>query len=516
MVLFILFVVVYLELRHTMILMHSPSKEDFVAQSSDASKTKQKPPAKGRRISMKFPEVLKDYADANNTVIVTLLDNNYVTMALNFLATSVKKLLGDRKFLMIALDKKTQKQLSLKGYASYYMQERPKLNFTLNRTNADLRTAQTGDFGSENYFAKSNLKTWVVLQILELGYSVLVVDVDTVIFKDPFPYFTCQSCDLHYQRDRVQVNSGFLFVRPTANSKRLYQMSWDLYKQYHISHDQTYLNMALSVMGIQNLTIGTSLLPPRSFMCGVHYYENQNRMFPKPCPACVMVHNNYMGSLPAKVYRFKENLQWNLDTDKYYTSGKRRYLTYENPYFFDDQTWKMEQRALLTGLQIAEALNRTLILPKFHCCDCQKENCPSALAKCSLLSVLRIRNFDKTYANIYRENSFLQHPLVPKDAKIKPQKPILFMTNIVKLKENDYPKNYVVFTPKHPKKGSRLTDVTNWLSKMKDKVLHLHSLYNVLDRNVNLDISKHSDPKVRSAFECTTYEQWDESIKTFI
>jgi len=66
--------------------------------------------------------------------------------------------------------------------------------------------SMASDFGTVGYFHKSNAKTSVVLDILKLSYAVLVVDADVVLFKNPFPYFNCTSCDVHFQMDRYMYN----------------------------------------------------------------------------------------------------------------------------------------------------------------------------------------------------------------------------------------------------------------------------------------------------------------------
>lgn len=70
----------------------------------------------------------------------------------------------------------------------------------------DVRGASASDFGTEDYYRKSNAKTSVILTSLELGYNVLIVDADVVMFKDPFPFFNCTACDAHYQMDRDMYN----------------------------------------------------------------------------------------------------------------------------------------------------------------------------------------------------------------------------------------------------------------------------------------------------------------------
>jgi len=100
--------------------------------------------------------------------------------------------------------------------------------------------------------------------------------------------------------------SGFAFIRPTSSSIRLYETTWDLYVKYHKAHDQVYLNLAIDRLNGDNRRaplVRIHSLSRSLFPCGVYYFEHQHRMFENkpPCPECVMVHNNYMGSIAAKV-----------------------------------------------------------------------------------------------------------------------------------------------------------------------------------------------------------------------
>ena len=105
----------------------------------------------------------------------------------------------------------------------------------------------------------------------------------------------------------------------------------------------------------------------KQFQCGLTYYEQPKRYFAdtaKPCPDCVVVHNNWIVSMAAKVYRAKEMHHWMYDGEKagYYTNVNAKYLRYQNKLPGEN-----EVNALKSGLAIAEILNRTLILPKFSC-----------------------------------------------------------------------------------------------------------------------------------------------------
>jgi len=55
-------------------------------------------------------------------------------------------------------------------------------------------------------------------------------------------------------------------------------------------------------------------------LCGVDYFEKGHRVFPSKeyCTNCMVVHNNWIVSREAKIYRFKEHFMWMYDKDSYY------------------------------------------------------------------------------------------------------------------------------------------------------------------------------------------------------
>lgn len=100
--------------------------------------------------------------------------------------------------------------------------------------------------------------------------------------------------------------SGFAFIRPTAASIRLYETAWQLYLKYHRAHDQAYMNSAINRLNGESkraAVVQIQSLSRNMFPCGIYYFEHEHRAFEnKPaCPECVMVHNNYLGSIAAKV-----------------------------------------------------------------------------------------------------------------------------------------------------------------------------------------------------------------------
>ena len=144
-----------------------------------------------------------------------------------------------------------------------------------------------------------------------------------------------------------------------------------------------------------------------------------------PCEKCVVVHNNWIVSLEAKIYRFKEHHMWAVDgPNLYYTEPSRKYIIYDNPAILgrgnDD-----EKDSLINALAIGIILNRTVILSPFHCGNNMDLLCP-------LNSRYNISAFDSKFGALYRETTFLSHPLVPKSVSGTASPMFLLETDLTK------------------------------------------------------------------------------------
>ena len=110
------------------------------------------------------------------------------------------------------------------------------------------------------------------------------------------------------------------------------------------------------------------------YLCGKTYFQDKNLGFPseegtESCKDCLVVHNNWIVSKEAKIYRFKEALMWRVDSGKYYSNNATKYLTYSNEFFstsLDTSKVKTyEINALKTAFVLSYLLNRTVVLPRF-------------------------------------------------------------------------------------------------------------------------------------------------------
>ncbi len=224
-------------------------------------------------------------------------------------------------------------------------------------------------------------------------------------------------------------------------------------------------------------------LPQKEWPSGRMYFERRVN----DIGDVVLVHNNWLVGIAAKVYRFKEHLMWVSDQDRYYSDPHRKYLTYDNPVTFSRLTKKEETLALHNALAISMLLNRTLILPAaFHC---------RKLRVCSAAGFLKMDRFHKAVKGLYRESSFLRNPRTPGDLSRSPL--VLIQSDFVarKLSITD---EVQLFQPHDAAEGATLEELEDWLSPFADcRVLRFHSLYRAFS----------GFPK-NSALDSTFNKQW--------
>ena len=130
-----------------------------------------------------------------------------------------------------------------------------------------------------------------------------------------------------------------------------------------------------------------------------------------------LVHNNWIVSRAAKIYRFKEHLLWKVDGNGYYSSQERKYLMYDN---YDDgtletdigyETVAAETEALKAALLIAHlSQQKQWSYRLFTCAKCKYKACYVRSHRCAFNTNYRIDVLDSVYGNLYREHVFLNSP----------------------------------------------------------------------------------------------------------
>ena len=133
-----------------------------------------------------------DSKTGDKMVLLSSVDYAYVEMALNLWETSLKKF-GIENFLFICSDLHAHNELARHGLPTFKGKD-------------DSDASKPSLFGTAAFKRKSRLKLHIVFEALKLGYTVLLVDVDIVFLKNPFPFLTCRDCDIQIQNDGSYVS----------------------------------------------------------------------------------------------------------------------------------------------------------------------------------------------------------------------------------------------------------------------------------------------------------------------
>ena len=266
---------------------------------------------------------------------------------------------------------------------------------------------------------------------------------------------------------------------------------------------------------IKERTLNQTLFP-----CGVRYFEENKIMFigDGSCGGCVLVHNNWIVSRQAKIYRFQETGLWQVDTDGYYSDSNRKYLSFDNPLDFGPElTLQYETNALKTALLIGHLLNRTVILPTFHCYGCKYAACNNTKKHCALNTYYKMTDFEEQLSGLYREHVFLQHKKVPVSVKTNRSEPILIDSALVPRRLFNFAGGSTtprVFTPLNFSTGATLDEIVGWFQPFDEySVLRFRSMYGAIsdflsigDYGVAGPFAR--DPDLMAAFKPTDYRQY--------
>ena len=305
-------------------------------------------------------------------------------------------------------------------------------------------------------------------------------------------------------------NAGFVVVRPSNVTRQLYRAVKSITSNSTKTDDQLALNDAIDALRKQRTGLEVTALNERRFQSGYEYFEKPRRWFPlnsdQRCSeessygsnCAVVVHNNWIVSKAAKIYRFREHLMWYLDgEDQYYTSGTRLYLTYTNKLHTGPKSVNGKQQemrvqseisALKTAMTVGYLLNRTVILPKFPIGG------KSALEN-PLNSLIHVKTFDSEFSGKYRENSFLRHPKVPPQVKSGLHEQVLVMGKTDDLRSSRRKVTFSSF------------DILRQFGEANARVLAIGSLL-----NVKIALKKNSEDvafgrKLHQAFFRSNYRQ---------
>ena len=432
-----------------------------------------------------YASALENRASKDGFIVLVFVDYAAIRMGLNFYQTSLRSN-GIETFLFVSSGAKLCEEFWARHIPCHVYA-------------GNMQSDKLSRYGSKAFKQKMNIRTFMILEALHLGYSVLHSDADVYFFKDPLSnlHVMCdEHCDIAALVDNFILNAGFVYIRNTQASIRVYKHMKNI-AENTAKDDQVALNIAIGrQMAIKNITLVR--LPKKKYKCGKNFYQEGRRNFAgdNPCPECLVVHNNWIIGQEAKEYRFKELHQWMFDEDHYFTDHQRKYITYENPYYFtnDVRTWELEKEALQNALAIGQITNRTVILPRFHC---------GKTRTCSLVHKINIRPFDGYFGDKYRMSTYLEHPLVSKKLRSS-QSPVMLITN--KHANAETVENiHVQFTPSDSTDGATSDEIAKWFITKQVKILKFAMLYGSFSHFTDKPTGLRFKEKCVKGFIKTTY-----------
>ncbi|XP_039062047.1 beta-arabinofuranosyltransferase RAY1-like [Hibiscus syriacus] len=171
-------------------------------------------PTKTLKLPFSLESLLAIVADKNRTVVLTVAGYSYKDMLMSWVCRL--RHLRITNFLVSALDYET--------YQFSIMQGLPVFNDPSAPSSISFNDCH---FGTECFQRVTKVKSRLVLQILKLGYNVLLSDVDVYWFRNPLPILSsfgpatlAAQSDEYNQTGPVnlprRLNSGFYFSRADA------------------------------------------------------------------------------------------------------------------------------------------------------------------------------------------------------------------------------------------------------------------------------------------------------------
>ena len=160
---------------------------------------------------------LKSIADETNTIMISYVEFGYIDFAINLYVTSTERF-QIQNYLFISSDTKSCSILSARNINC------------LHYFNGVLEQGIASDFRTKGFLMKSHLKIKLVLDALELGFNLILVDLDIVFLKNPLPYLkeNIQDLDILIQDNTNECNTGFYYIKPTNSSLLLFEKAWEI------------------------------------------------------------------------------------------------------------------------------------------------------------------------------------------------------------------------------------------------------------------------------------------------
>lgn len=125
----------------------------------------------------------------DKSLLLVMIDKGSLDFTMNFYESSLKKQ-GVDNYLFVSVDKNACITLNERGISCYLYREDPD-------------ASHDSDYYSQDFLRKMNYRTFMILDALNFGYTILHSDVDMYFFKNPFDEINCKisMCDMMILND---------------------------------------------------------------------------------------------------------------------------------------------------------------------------------------------------------------------------------------------------------------------------------------------------------------------------
>ncbi len=336
---------------------------------------------------------------SNNQIVVTNINYAYIDLTMHWIHRLIR--MNINNFFVYVLDQQSAEyfqhhHLSHLCYYNSQMITKDKSSYT--------------SWGSSSFKTINNNKLFLANKILHLNYSVLISEIDVVWFQDPQKQlkelskeYDVISQGLDYAQPNNRRNIGFFYLPFRNSSMKIMEEVENILRKNPSAWDQGVFNEVID-RAVRNKQAKDLILDLKS-----HAFENFYLDPTIPINQTIITHLVGLDSAAHKTFVIKERA---FSEDVFgYLSYPRKYLTYNNPSIDPN----LQTELLKKAIYLSVILNRTLILPRFHCNHIKFYNNYYNMGvspNCTAERFVNIEQLNSHYS--IRENSFLHNPLVPK------------------------------------------------------------------------------------------------------
>lgn len=334
----------------------------------------------------------------DHQIVVTMMNYAYIDLVFHWIFRLQR--MGVNNFFVYVLDQNTADSFQEHhlGHLCYF-----------NNMTRIKDVSSHASPGSERFKAIGNDKMFLADKILHLNYSVLMSEIDVAWIRDPRPHlmnlskqYDTISQGLFYTDADNRRNIGFFYLSARPIVLDIMDEVVTILTDKPTLWDQAVFNQVVD-RALHQKRIRDIILDRFTYM-----FEPFFMNYSLPSANVTVAHLVGLDLAAGKTFVIKERL---FSEDPFgYLSGTRNYLTYENRWI-DPPT---QVRLLKKALYLAKVLNRTLILPRFHCHHIGYLNHFHQMTlspDCTAERFVDIQYLHEHYQ--IRESSFLNNPLLP-------------------------------------------------------------------------------------------------------